>query len=208
MIWLKAFLTGIDPRTWLYLAIVAGVVAYTAAVYHAGGVGPRADLAKEQALHQAEVAKLEAQQESERRQSDVYISQADFDHAENVDRVNKEWDDLVAKMCPGGVDARGVCVGPRRDPVREPVRVTAKVCDNEAGNARLSDALQSYRADVGRFLSNERDENRRTLAAERSQVAGLLRSCQLQTDSLVEVQDWAAAEQSIHRGEGSLLPPH
>lgn len=184
-------------KYWLYIVVAVAVAAWHGVVYYAGGAGPRAELEKERALHSAEVAALKAEQAADRQASEALIARKDEEHEANVGRINSEWGAYLDGLCPRGVE-RGVCLGPVRRPATEPVRIRAEVCNDEAGNNRLSDALQVYRTEVGRSVQAERDEHGRVLTEERRSAGALLAACQRQADALVNLQEAWAEERGIN----------
>lgn len=193
-------------KYWLYIVVALAVAAWHAAVYYAGGVGPRADLEKERVEHRAQVAALMAEQKSDKEASNALIKGKDEELDAHAGKINADWIEYLARLCPRGIDASGVCVGPERRPVAEPVRIAATVCGDAAGNDRLSDAVQEHRREVGRVIQAERDERDRILAEERRGAGALLKTCERQADALVNLQDVWAGERVINAPPGPPSP--
>lgn len=177
---------------WSYIAIGLVVIAYTGGVYYQGGVGPRAELAKERAEVEAETAKLVAAWQEDQDESDMYIAQLEEAHDQRVGRINTAWDAFIAGL-PAGV--HGNASG---SPKPKPVPIAASVCNDAAVNQRLSLALSRYRDEVRDSIDQERSGRRSIAAGERAETSRLLKACELQTGDLIEVQDWAQKERQIH----------
>ncbi len=184
-------------KYWLYIVVAVAVAAWHAAVFYAGGVGPRATLDKERAEHAAQVAQLKAEAAADRAASAALIERKDGEHEANIGKINADWNEFLDRLCPGGVYGK-LCVGPNGHPLEEPVRIRAKVCDDEASNNRLSDALQGYRREVDRVVKAERDQRDRILSEERRGAGELLKQCQVQTDALINLQDVWLEERGIN----------
>jgi len=172
--WLKLW----DPRVWFAVALVVAVAAYTGAVYHAGGVGPRAELhALEDSVAHAQAAHVK---EDQRRESlHLKLTKGlDDERVKAIDTARAGWAAYNRVRKSEG----------RTGGAAQSVQVTAGRCDNEAGNAAVSAAVSVYRnavvGAVGRF---------------RDGVAGIIETCQLQADALVRLQEWAAEEQRINQ---------
>lgn len=185
-------------KYWVYVVVALAVATWHGAVFYAGGRAPRAELEKERAEHRAQVAALKAEQKLDKEASDALITQKDIEHEQHVGRINADWTVYLGSLCPRGVDARGVCLGPVVRPVAEPVRVAAEVCNDKAGNDRISEALQGYRREIGRILQQERDDRERIVAEERRGAGALLATCERQADALVNLQDVWAGERAIN----------
>ena len=68
----------------------------------------------------------------------------------------------------------------------KPVPVAATICNDQAADNRLSDAIADYLAGV-----------RSIIASERAKVAGLGKVAELQTGTLVEGQDWLTKQEAV-----------
>lgn len=167
MIGLSSF---VIPPWWKYAAIAAMVVGILGYTYWKGGQAPRQELADFQAQTKALSNAISKKMALDRATSDKLIKQKDTDYEQTRSALASSWADWM-RQHPGG------------GPAGQPVPFIAHVCDDNAANGRLSDAVQRYVAAVGRF---------------RARTAVLLEQCSEQSAALTCAQDWAKQEQAIH----------
>ncbi len=111
---------------WRYLAVALVVAAYTCFVYRAGGNAPRAELKA-----------LQAASDAYKQESSRIAKEKDRDYEMQMANTQYAWDQYRLQH-----------------PIAKPQRLTAVVCADASGNAKLSDALSAYLAEVGRFRSD------------------------------------------------------
>ena len=173
--WLKL----IDTKVWLYLAVALAVAAYTGAVYHAGGAGPRAELAglesRVQLAHDTQVAE-DGRREREHKK---LIQEKDNDRVESEALTVAAFSAYVASLrAPASVAGED----------KKPIPITSERCDDPAADKAISAAVQGFRDEVRAAVADFRDE-----------VAGSLEEAQKNTDALIRVQKWGVGEQEINR---------
>lgn len=181
------FLKAIDPRVWLAVAAALIFIAYTAAVYHAGGIKPRAAFAKLEA--DVKTAHAEHVKEDARREANHLdlVKGKDNERAQAIDTVAASWSsyaDSLQHAAPGRARADA-----------KPVPVAAERCNDASGNQDVSAAVSSYRDDVRSAVADLRAafDGFRDADAKRFAV------CDKQTGALIRVQEWAGAEREINR---------
>lgn len=165
------------------LALVVG------AIFWAGGMGPRAELRAQQAKWAEEKAEQDAE--------DVADLAASIEYADEANRRTDEREKGIAALWSAELDrVRRESAGRPAEP--QPVRPRAEVCSDAPGNSRLSDALASYRAEVGASV----ERLRRELAASRLEAGRLLAVCHKQAGDLDEAVSWREREDAIWGEDG------
>lgn len=149
-----------------YLLIAALVAAIVGGIYYAGGVTPRRELVQFKAEAAAKTAAVEAKMAADKEASDQFIAKKDYDHETAIAAIRADW-----MLDRAGRNAT------------KPVPIATGLCENQAGNAAVSDAVQEYVSAVGRF---------------RAGVAGLLEQADINGAALQCAHDWAEGEQLIH----------
>lgn len=178
------FLKALDPKVWLAIGCAILFAVYTGAVYHAGGIGPRADLAKLQTS--IKTAKATRDAEDTRKAGET---------AATITKLEGEKDDAIADAADawsaynGLQSARG-----RPGKGAKPVRPDTKVCDSADANNRLSGAIQSYRAEVAASL----DELYESLKAGGRETGQLLEVAGKQAIDFNAVKKWAIEARRIN----------
>lgn len=167
-------------KFWPYIAVGIAVLVVVGIIYHAGGVGPRAELAKYRAEVAGAAKMAEAAAAEKKKQSELLTKQMEAKHDEDKKQIVDDWSNYTAYLA-------GLLKRPGGSAGEKSIRPVAEVCNDQAANDRLSDALQRYR-----------DEYRSAIGRERLQIAGFLEACQLQTKALVEVQEWAIQERLLN----------
>lgn len=138
-----AWLKTVNPRVWLYAGLFALFAGYTGAVYHAGGNGPRAELAAFKTEIAAAGREAEARNERDRRAREAVIRQRESEHATTVANLTARYDDLARELR-------------NRDPGKRTVPTIAAAApqltcpDRAADFARRMDELE---AEVARLIA-------------------------------------------------------
>lgn len=127
---------------WRYLAVAVIITAYSAFMFHLGGLFPKAKLAK-----------LEASASAYKAESERIAKETDNDYRTKLAAVQRDWDAYRL-----------------RHPAIKTVRIVAGVCDNASGNAVVSDAVSAYLGAVGEFRSQV-EGLLKECAADREQLA-------------------------------------
>jgi hypothetical protein len=180
------FLKALDPKVWLVLAIVAAFSTYTVAVYHAGGVGPRAEMAKLVASYQA-AQKAQTEKDATRNAATKQlITKTEADRDANAKAAADNWTAYSKLLRERSASRPGKGT--------EPVRVAAQVCDNADQNDRLSDAIQSYKSEVRSSL----DELWTATTERRQETGQLLVTATAQAIDYGSCQAWAVGEKAIN----------
>ncbi len=181
-IWL--FFKALDPRIWLGIAIAIAVSTSYVYMYHLGGNGPRADLAAlKQAVEQAQ--KAYAAEDKRRAEASARLTKS----------LETQRDETAANAVAGWAAYYGVqSASNRPGKGTEPVRPAPTICVDPDDNQRLSDALQSYRAEVRAGL----DELFEALRSRRIEVGQLLEQAQLQAADAVACKAWAVEQHAIN----------
>lgn len=175
---------GVIAAMYLYgaaaLAAVLLFAAYTAYVYHLGGVGPKAELATlvsgvnaAKKVHDAEDAKKTAE-------SATLITQKDAENAHNIDVIGKSWNDYIARL-PKRPATGSANQG------QKPVSIASTVCQDQASNNLVSTAVSRYRSEVTAAVDDFRAD-----------VAGLLSACDQNTAQLINLQDAVAGLAAVN----------
>lgn len=187
-------LTSFLSRYWTYILTAIIVVAILAVVYWQGGAPYRAQLAKEHAEQEAAKIKAEAADASDQDQSKGLVDRLNKEHADEKARLNRTWADIVAGMQRSG----------DQPPARQPVQVSAGICQDATRNQRLSDSISIYLGEVRAAIDAERAANRRVIADERKETAGLLEVAESQAVDLETTQEWVAEETKIWETPGPI----
>lgn len=167
-----------SPYAWL--GIVIAVLAAESAVFYAGGLGPRAELAKHRAevlaakkLHDAEDAKRTAE-------TKTVIIEKDAEHEKVLLAVSTAWSAEYQRLHDD------------RDRLAragaKPARIVAGVCNNADGNRRLSDALEKAERGI-----------RERVADYQGGTGKLLEVCQRQTASWDNLKSALAGIKAVNR---------
>jgi uncharacterized protein YceH (UPF0502 family) len=138
--WLKA----LSPRTWMAVGLLALFAAYTGVVYHAGGSGPRAELAAFKS--EVEAAGRAAQERNAREAAarEAVIQQREAEHATKVA-------DLTARYGALARELRKPVSGGRRVPtIAEAAPILTSGTDR---GAELAGRLDELETEVARLLA-------------------------------------------------------
>jgi hypothetical protein len=161
--------------------LIGGVaVAILAGTFYAGGVGPRAELAKFKAETAAAGEKAKAEDAHRQAESVTATRDLEAKHARALtDAIAARDEQWLQHNASGGA-------------AKQPVRQPARVCANDADNRRLSDALDHYR-----------DGTRLAIEQYRGRVGQLVHLCETdaarKADALAEVHEWAMQERKIYQ---------
>lgn len=183
--WLKA----LNPKVWFAIALLVLFAGYTAAVYRAGGAGPRAKLS---GLQEAIRIVHLAQVKEDARREDAHqalIKEKDNERLQAIADTTLSWDSYVAGL-------RTAPSGASED--KKPVRIASQRCDNATGNDAVSAAVSGFRDEARSAVADFEAETGAAVGGFRAEVAGQLKQGQLNTDQLLRVQDALAKEQQIN----------
>lgn len=169
-------LVAILKKYWLHMAIAVAVLAYTGFIYYQGGRAPRAELAERIAQDKELAAEREAEDAADLAESIEDNTKRDAQHEADLKGVAALWRAELGRVQH---DASATT------PTRQSVPITPKVCNDEAGNRRLSDALATYRSTVGDVLEKLEADDR----ARRADVAGLLAKCHVEASDYSDAVD-------------------
>lgn len=160
------------------LGAVLIVLAFTAYVYHLGGVGPKAELASfkvqvaaAQKIHEAEDAKRDAQ-------SKALITEKDANDAQSIAAIGSGYESYISSL------RKSASLSVSHS---EPISIGSSLCHDATDNQAISAALQGYRSALSRSV----DEYRQS-------VAGLLKSADENTAQLISLQDFIAKTRGIN----------
>lgn len=163
----------------IVIALFVAFAGYTAAVFRAGGAGPRAELksvkAQVDAAHTAFI-KRDAQREKQHQQ---LIGGKNEERLQAIASNNALWRDYIAGL-PKPTS------GTSKD--SKPIPIAAEGLNDAADRERVSAAVSRFRDEVREAAREFRDE-----------VAGQLEHAQLQTDALIRAQVWVVEEQKINQ---------
>ncbi len=129
-------------------------------------------------------ASIEAVSADHAKQSAALVKQLETDHAAHLAQFTAGWTaelDRVRRAASRRVAAK-------------PVRIDTKVCDDEDGNRRLSDALQRAEQELGAAVQQLRVQ----VASYQARTGRLLDEAQKQTLDLDTLKAWAQREREIN----------
>lgn len=179
-----AFLKALDPKIWVAIGCAILFAAYTGAVYHAGGVGPRADLAKLQSSIETAKAARDVEDKRKAGETAAAITKLEGEKNAAIDNAAAGWAAYDKLQSARGRPGKGA----------QPVRPVTKVCDSADANNRLSDAIQSYRAEVAAGLDGLFD----SLKASGRETGQLLEVAGKQAIEFNSVKAWAVEARRIN----------
>ena len=151
-------------NAYAWLGIAIAVFGAEAAVYYAGGVGPRGELARMKAGIEAAKKVHDAEDAAKIAATKAVITGKDAEHEKALAAVSTAWKSEYDRL-------RDVADGLARKGAK-PARIAAGVCNNADGNRRLSDALEKAERGI-----------RERLAGYQGGTGKLLEVCQRQTAS-------------------------
>jgi len=187
---------GLLKAYWVHLVVAGVVLGFTVAVYHEGGRAPRAELAKVLAEVKAAKEAREAKDALDQATAKEEATRRDAERDARIARINATWDGIVAGL--RGDNAKLLYDRARIRKENESIRITAKICNDEAANNRLSDAVSSF-AQEARSALGECRAAAQEFAAE---TAGLLKPAEAQTGDLVDVQAWVESQRKLWNEQG------
>ena len=159
MPFLLFFTTG-----WLRWAVLAVVLATSFAVYrHSLIQQGRDEILNKMAKEELRVRNLR----------DGITQSLEAKHAKEVADITVRFDKFIAGLRESGSRPK-------------PIPVTATICNDQAADNRLSDAIADHLAGV-----------RSIIASERAKVAGLGKVAELQTGQLITGQGWLAEQMQV-----------
>lgn len=175
-------------------AIVVGLLVVGNVVFWALWRTTRAEFDAFESKVAAERAQQEEEDAVDEAASIEYVANLNREHDETKDRLNRFW--------AGELDR--LHVEPGREPATKPVQPPPRVCADEAGNNRLSDALGGFREEIRAIVADERSAAR----SSREDAARLLGACERQAAALDEVVRWAEHEHQLWGEDGAPMTLH